>query len=229
MSSVWPELLAASAHAGGPEPTVHRAWAAVVKGMALPLAVSRPTPRPVAAWFKASLGLSQVYGSLLVGDDDVADAPLTSLGSASDFFAALDRHRWLLGAVQACAGTEAMIRQVFDATVGRLPTGPRPTWLEALEHVAEAPTWVAVHAAVLLIRARRARAGQGAHPGGDEPPWLRMCFAAPNRDPDIVRRFFPRNAVPEAVQRVLAAASGPSLEEAVRAAVGTDAATAILP
>lgn len=228
MSSVWHELLAASAIAAGPSPTVHAAWAAVARGLALPLASPAPTPRGVAAWFKASLGLSQVYGTLLLGDEGVADTPLAALGTSANFFAVLDAERWLIGAVQACAGTESMIRAVFDATVGGQPPDVAPRWLDRLPMVVDAPTWVGVHAAVLLRRARAARHGIGDAPTHDVPPWLRSLFAVPNRDPAHARRLFPTGRTPAAVQAVLQARDDAAIRDAVTDAVGSDAATTLL-
>lgn len=206
VGSVWPGVLATLSHLAGPRPTVHRAWVAAVTGIAMPSAFEDRVPRVVSATFKASLGLSQIFTSLLLGDDGVADAPLGALGTGKDFFQVLDQGRWLFGDVQVCAGTEPMIVSAMDILAGDGETGEVPREVTARARLVElAPVAVALHAAHLAACQELAREGRGEPVKEELPPWLRALFAVPVRPPEHVRRLFPAGAVPEAVERYLAA------------------------
>jgi hypothetical protein len=214
MSAVWPALLASFAALGGGTPTVHGAWAAALSGIALPLLAPRPVPRLQSALFKASLGLSQVFSALLLSDDGVADAPLTSLGDGAAFFAELDRGRWLVGADQVCAGTAPMIEQVFDALTGRIPVDPAPPEIRA---VPAAPVAVGLHVAHLLACQQAARRGEREPVTDPLNPWLRAVFAVPNRPVAHARRLFEAGAVPAAVERYLASPGDEAFTAAIDA------------
>ncbi len=213
MTAVWPALLAGMSALSGPDPTVHRAWAAAVSGIALPLLAPVPVPRLQSALFKASLGLSQVFSALLLADNGVADAPLASLGDGEAFFAELDRGRWLVGADQVCAGTAPMIVQVFDALTGTLPVGPAAS---AIRPVPEAAVAIGLHTAHLLACQQAARRGEREPVTAPLSPWMRAVFALPNRPAEHARRLFERGAVPRGVERYLAAPGDTAFEEELR-------------
>lgn len=208
MSAVWPDLLAGFSVLAGPEPTVSRAWAAAITGIALPLVAPSPVPLLTAALFKASLGLSQVFSALLLTADGVADAPLTALGDAAGFFSALDEGKWLIGAEQVCAGTRPMIEGVFDALAGG---GERTCPAELAELIRGVggvpPDVVGLHVAHLASLQAAARRGEG--PGASLTqesghPWLRAVFAVPDRPPEHARRLFPTGGAPASLERYLA-------------------------
>lgn len=205
MTTCWPDVLDAFGALAGPEPTVHRAWAVAVTGISLPLLVPQPTSRLVASFFKASLGLSQIFGSMLLSDEAVADTPLTALGDGDAFFAALDQGRWLIGADQVCAGTPAMFVAVFNAMVSQKIT-PHPDELsESVQRAGQIPTTaVGLHAAYLLACQQAAREGEGAPITEGIHPWLRAIFAAPNRPVQEVLQLYGSNNVPPAVGRFVA-------------------------
>jgi hypothetical protein len=201
MRGVWPDLLAAAAALSRPDPTVHDAWVAAVTGISLPLVGPTPTPRLLAALFKTSLGLSQVFTALLLADDGVADAPLDTLGDGDGFFAALDAGRWLVGADQVCAGSRAHIVAMFEAIAGRGQGRVCPPEIERLRgDTRRAPEIVALHAAHLAASAHRAGVAVPA-----APPWLRAVAAIPGRPPEHARRLFPAGQAPASLERYLAA------------------------
>lgn len=204
MSAVWPELMGCFSALAGPEPTVGRAWSAAVTGISLPLLAPQPVPRLTAAVFKASLGLSQVFSAMLLSADGVADAPLTALGDAAGFFAALDQGRWLVGADQVCAGPQPMIEQVFNAmTVGTSTPCP-PDVLVLIRRVGTLPPEVVgLHVAHLCATQRAARVGDGEAPVATHP-WLRAVFSIPNRPPEHALRLFENGKVPAGIERYLA-------------------------
>ncbi len=125
-----------------------------------------------------------------------------SLGDGPSFFAELDRGRWLVGADQVCAGTAPIIRQVFDALVGR--TAPSVLSEEARRIRDVAPVAVGLHVAHLLARQAAARRGEGEPVTEELPPWLRAVFALPGRPPEHVRRLFPSGATPPIVEKYVA-------------------------
>lgn len=222
MSAVWPELMGCFSALAGPEPTVGRAWAAAVTGISLPLVAAGPVPRLTAAVFKASLGLSQVFSAMLLSDDGVADAPLTALGDAAGFFAALDQGRWLVGADQVCAGSKPMIEQVFTAMTTGSSTPCPPEVLVLIERVGVLPPQVVgLHVAHLCALQRAARSGDGEAPVATHP-WLRAVFAVPNRPPAHARRLFERGKVPASVEDYLRVvpATRPVLDANFASAVG---------
>lgn len=208
MTAVWPELLASFAALGGCEPTIGRAWEAAIIGIALPLVAPSPVPRLVAALFKASLGLSQVFSAMLLTGEGVADTPLVALGDGPSFFAALDEGRWLVGADQVCAGTMPMIVGVFDALTG--PVAPAPPIIAALiERVGGIPAEVVgLHVAHLAALQAAARRGDGPPVEAPSAAWLRAVFAVPQRPPEHARRLFATGGVPASVERYLGGATG---------------------
>ena len=208
MSAVWPDLLACFSALAGEEPTVSQAWQAAVTGISLPLLAPAPTPRLIAGLFKASLGLSQVFSAMLLMDDGVADAPLTALGNSAEFFTALDAGRWLVGAEQVCAGSPAMIEQVFEAMVSPAARECPQLAADLIADVgALPPEIVGLHIAHLAALNRVARYGDGA-PVVLTHPWLRAVFSIPDRPAEHALRLFPAGKTPESVTRYLAAAGG---------------------
>lgn len=205
MTTTWPDLLASFAALAGPRPTVSRAWAAAVTGIALPLVSATPVPRRTAALFKASLGLSQVFSALLLTEDGVADAPLSALGDAPAFFDALDQGRWLVGANQVCAGSRPMIEQAFDALAGRGVERAAPSEVvDAAARVGQLPPEVVgLHVAHLASLQQLHRVGQGP-PVEAHHPWLRAVFAIPDRPAEHARRLFPTGGAPASLERYLA-------------------------
>jgi hypothetical protein len=184
MTSAWPELLATIGGLGGG--TVHGAWVAAIRGVALPLTAPIPVPRAISGVFKASLGLSQVFSAMLLQDDGIAEMPLAALGDGEAFFAALDQGRWLHGSRQVCAGTKPMIIAIFEALVAGSPPSPGIPEEAVALHVA----WVA----------SRQRLGRE----GEVHPWLRAVAAVPDRPPEHARRLFPAGQTPASVDRLLA-------------------------
>ncbi len=205
MSASWPELLAAFSAMAGPDPTVADAWAAAATGISLPLLATQPVPRVTAALFKACLGLSQVFGAMLLTADGVADLPLTALGDAAGFFTALDEGKWLIGAQQVCAGTRPMFEAVFDALVGRrAPEGVCPRDLaSAIDGLGRRPAAIiGLHVAHLCALQARAGAGEGGFERV-EHPWLRAVYAVPDRPPGHALRLFATGRAPQAVVEYL--------------------------
>ena len=205
LTGVWPEVLAGFSAIAGPAPTVHRAWVAAITGIAAPLVAPAPISRAVSSMFKASLGFSQVFSSMLLSDPDVADTPLTALGDADGFFQALDAGGWLIGAEQVCAGSAQMFHQAFETWTGRTPIVGDPSRFIALAaQLGPTPVEaVALHVAWLAARQRAARGGRGTAPSTDVAPWLRAVFATPDRPPEHARRLFPVGETPAVVERLL--------------------------
>jgi hypothetical protein len=231
ISSAWPALVGSARALVDPEePTVYRAFRAAVAGTAAPLAFhaaspDQPIPRVLSAFFKASLGFSQVLSALLLADDGVADAALSDLGDGDAFLAYLEHERWLVGQLQVCAGPEPMIRQMFEAFAG-ISGEPRlaPEFGDPATYADVAVEAIGVQAAYLLMTRERTRAGEPPRGTDGErwlantpQPWLRAIRMAPNRAPEHALRLFPAGRVPPSVQRVLAADS--DLEAVFRAAL----------
>ena len=211
MADVWPALLDSVRWCVGGEPTVHRAWRAAVAGLAAPaLWPEAEVPRLLSAQFKASLGLSQVLTTLLLGEAGAADARLVELGDADAFFAQLDAGRWLIGESQVCAGSASMIGALFDALSDGAPGAPDPAWSRLGDGWFDAATEaVAVHAAHLALASRQVGAGRPVRPetaawvGGRVPPWLRGVLGVPDRAPDAALRLFPTGRAPVGLRAYL--------------------------
>ena len=210
MSASWPELLGALAWLGRPAEgggvrSVHDAWRAAVTGISLPLLADPPIPRLVSSLFKTSLGLSQVFSTMLLSADGLAEAPLDSLGTPPEFFAALDQGRWLIGAKQVCAGSRAMIVEAFGALAGHLSVTECPPVVASLGPAAAGlpPHIIALHVAHLCATQSRARLGDGTVDPTDQPPWLRAVFSEPDRPAAHALRLFPRGKAPGALEAYL--------------------------
>lgn len=201
MTACWPELLRTIAGLGGG--TVHGAWVAAARGVALPLSAGTPVPRVASCVFKASLGLSQVFSAMLLQDASVAARPLRSLGDGESFFLALDQGEWLHGDTQVCAGTKPMIVAIFDALADGAP-----------------PSLGIPEQAVALAAARVARRNELGLPIGEVPPWLRAVLAVPGRDPADVRRLFPEGQSPASLEGYLVAADEDAAFEAALRELG---------
>ncbi len=211
LSSCFDEVAELAARHVGPIPTVHAAWRACVAGTRAPAVhhdrEGTPIPRPLSAWYKASLGFSQVLTALLLADDGVADAPLAELGDASAFLELLERDRWLVGAEQVCAGPAAMIGRLFDLLAeGRADGGADAPWID------ERAAWIGVH--VGFLGAVRTLAASATVDPGDlsvalQPtlPCLRSVLAVPGRQAAHARRLFPSGGSPPAVEQFLHEAS----------------------
>jgi hypothetical protein len=222
MTAVWPSLLASVrflATEAGP-PTVHDAWRVAVTGLTAPLVAGSPVPVPLAALFKACLGMSQLLSALLLSDDGVADAPFVELGTAAELLGELDTGRWLIGEVQACAGpppTILAMLQAFGGEPGEATLDPafaglgsRGVWVD------EATGAIGLHVAHLAAvqAALRRGEGDGIAPAtrraleGRAHPWLRAVTAIPDRPAAHARRLFPAGKTPAVVERYLADTSG---------------------
>lgn len=220
VGACWPEVVVAARHLAGPAPTVHAASAAALTASAIPHAWpdGAPIPRVVSVLYKASLGMSQVTAALLLAEDGVADAPFASLGDDEAFFRYLDDGRWLVGRDQACAGPEALIRELYRAVATVEERAPRPEILAEvdLEAVRAIALEVAGLQAVTLLGVSSCL-GRGVLDGlegsiaedwlaGRCPAWMRSVLAAPGRRPEHVRRLFTAGGTPAAVEGVLASA-----------------------
>jgi len=222
---VWPDVLATARALAGSAPTTHQAWRVCVAGLAAPCLLGDPVPVAVSAWFKTSLGFSQVLTALLLSADGVADAPLAALGSADSFFKPLDDQRWLIGTTQVCAGPQGHIAALFGALSGAPgpsaispalhALAPHADWIDA------AVTEVALSVAHLARVAACVRSGdrhlpprESAWLRGDVPPWLRAVHAVPNRPEADALRLFPRGAAPDALHRFLRTPTATAAESA---------------
>ena len=202
LGEVWSDVRTLASCVAGPHATVHRAWRAAIAGTRAPAVFAEraegPVPRALSAWYKASLGFSQVLTALLLSDEGVADAPLDSLGEADDFLALLERDRWLVGAEQVCAGPASMIAQLFQALADARPDA---AWPPSLAVLAPLDPWIDArcrwvqHQVEAVLRARvEAAAGQRTL---DDPdlapglPCLRGVLAVPGRQPEHAARLFP--------------------------------------
>jgi hypothetical protein len=197
IAPLWPAIVASVRVLVGDTPTMHQAWRVAMVGIAAPLVVDEPVPRLLSAFYKTSLGLSQVTTRMLLADDEVADAPFADLGDGEALFASLDQHGWLIGQVQVCAGTRAMFVQLGDALSGR-PDPARPPTLapelaaldcDALAELAGA----AVHAQVRDLGALQdaRRRGEALELPSVLPPWLRAAAGIPGLTRDHAARLFP--------------------------------------
>lgn len=193
IAPVWPAIVATIRALVGASPTVHQAWRVALVGISAPLLVEEPVPRLLSAFYKTSLGLSQITTRLLLAEEGVADAPFATLGDGDAFFAALDAHRWLHGQVQVCAGTRAMFVQLGDALCGR--PGPSALGPElAFDCVALAD----LAAEVVAGQVRALGAIQDARRAGEDrplphvlPPWLRAAAGIPGLTAAHAERLFP--------------------------------------
>jgi hypothetical protein len=220
-ASVWPRVLAVARGLTKPNPTVHDAWKVALAGTVCPLIVGDPVPRVISAFFKTSLGFSQTLTALLLSEEGIADASLADLGDGRAFYEHLERGRWLVGQVQACAGTEAMIVQMADVLAGR-SAGPSSAAEGFAEAADTASAAVGVQIAALGALYQAARGGQPIEAPDwiAEPtaPWLRGARAFPNPKPEHARRLFPAGAAPKAVETLIGW-DGPEIEMAVRVAL----------
>ena len=220
VAAVWPAVLGCAAALAGPEASVFKAFRAAVAGTAAPVAwqrqhPGRPVPRVLSALFKTCLGFSQVLPALLMADEGVADSPLAGLGDARQFLAYLDEQRWLLGQVQVCAGSPAMIAAMFDAMCGRARPAlapeldPGSAWIDAA--VAAVGLQLGY---VLVLDALAARGISTAAARGERwrldprAPWLRAAGMWPGQTPEHARRLFPTATRPSTVDDMIAAAAG---------------------
>jgi len=123
--AAWPEVRSLlSAAAACEAPTVHGAWRATSRCLALGAAAPEPIPRAWSALWKTSLGYHQTF-TLLILERHLGDVPLHQLGTGPQFAAWCAREGLLHGQVEVCAGPPAWIAQGFDALVARVP-GPFP-------------------------------------------------------------------------------------------------------
>ncbi len=220
VAAVWPSVLGNAAALAGPEASVFAAFRAAVAGTAAPVAwrrrhPDRPVPRVLSALFKTCLGFSQVLCVLLMTEDGVADSPLAALGDARQFLAYLDGQRWLLGQVQVCAGSPAMISAMFDALCGRARPIPAPeldpgsAWIDGavaavglqLGYVLVLDALAAHGISTAVARGERWRLNPRA-------PWLRAIGMWPGQAPEHARRLFPDAARPAVIDDMIAAATG---------------------
>lgn len=198
IAPVWPAILATTRALVGPAPTVHGAWRVALVGISAPLLVDEPVPRLLSAFYKTSLGLSQITTRLLLAGDGVADAPFASLGDGDAFFEALDANRWLHGQVQVCAGTRAMFVALGDALAGR----PGPAALAPELSAFDCATVADEAAEVVAEQVRALGAIQDARRAGADaplpermPPWLRAAAGIPGLGAAHADRLAPRGSV----------------------------------
>lgn len=212
----WPDVLALARFLAGPGPTVHGVFAAALTATAIPHAwPTDPVPRMLSVLYKSSLGMSQITAGLLLADDGVADAPFASLGDDAAFFRFLDDGRWLVGRDQACAGPEALIRELFRAVAMSPEPARRPPVLDGLDvdGLRSVAVDVAGRQALALLGTTEclAHGVRGGLEGsiadgwlaGSCPAWMRTVLATPGRRPEHVRRLFPEGACPPALERLL--------------------------
>lgn len=208
LGPVWSDLLADTARAVGPTPTVAAAWRAVLRGLALTWSCPDPVPRLASVRFKTCLGYSQVLTALLLAQEGLAAAPFASLGSSDELFRLLDAGGWLLGDQQVCAGPGHRIAELADGLAGRLAHPLDPL---AAAQGAVAGERVALQLTLLLRSLEAERQGRplgldlvGRWRGASAPAWLRPALLRPDYRPDQVRRLF-EDHPPTSVQRLLSA------------------------
>ena len=178
----WPWITSVIRGWAGPNATVGSAWRAAICGVSAPtlVAAGTPIPRRQSAMYKACVGFSRSFGALLLAADGVAETPMSTLGSSKDFVHWLENDRALIGQVEACAGSPAMIAAAFSAFCGTPgPTLPFLSEEQRNRFVQRAHTDIAV---VLQQRAW----GQALH---ELPPWLRPAVEIPGLTPAHVSRL----------------------------------------
>ena len=122
----------------------------------------QPVPVRLSATYKACLGFHQALLFLLL-TADIGTTPLVALGTTREFFAWLDRDGFLVGDVEACAGSRSLIEQAFDTLATPRANRPDP-------HVDEA-------CAVILSACQN----PDAIPPGAHPSWLHAAHRAQGR------------------------------------------------
>ncbi len=221
LAQVWREVVgtvsALVGEGGTHGVTVHGAYQAAIACTAAPLIfqIQHPDqaiPRTLSALFKAALGFSQTLSFLLLADDGVADAPLSELGDEAQFLSYLENQKWLVGQNQACAGSPAMIGQLFTAFCGQLPSGKIATefpsgraWIDAVVAL------IGLQMTYLLMlncRVAQGQSVQGARHAHwqtqPHAPWLRTVAMQPGRLPAHAQRLFPSGCVIEPVMQMIA-------------------------
>jgi hypothetical protein len=167
---VWTEVLAAVRWLAGPAPTVREAWRACAAATGAPLHIEGPLPRPIAALYKACLGMEQVMLFAALSEPGVAELPLAELGDGVAFLEWMERDGWLVGQRQVCAGPPSMIRELYTAlaTAGGDASPPRG-WpqFDVDAHVVEIASLVALALGAPTTERRRLEAV--APPCGDRP------------------------------------------------------------
>jgi hypothetical protein len=208
LGPVWVELLADTARAVGPEPTVGGAWRAVLRGLALPWSSGDPVTRLASVRFKTCLGYSQVLTALLLAQEGLASAHFASLGSADELFRLLDAGGWLVGDQQVCAGPASRIAELAEVLGGRDRVDLDPRAAAQGAAVAER---VGAQLALLLRELEGERQGQALPSeagqrwrGPAAPAWLRPALLRPDYRPAHVERLF-EGALPRSVALLLAA------------------------
>lgn len=194
IAPLWPAIVASVRALAGPAPTVHQAWRVALVGIAAPLLVEEPVPRLVSAFYKTSLGLSQITTRLLLTEEGVATVPFADLGDGATFFESLDANRWLHGQVQVCAGTRAMFVALGDALAGR----PGPATLAPALAALDCAQVADGAAAVVVAQVRALGEIQDARRAGAEvplpeglPPWLRAAAGIPGLSAAHAARLSP--------------------------------------
>lgn len=208
VSSAWPEVLSTLCRLAGRDASVCRVWQVALVGIAVPLLSEEPISRAKSALYKTCLGLSQVTATLLLRDEEIAAMPFASLGTSSDFFSALDDHRWLLGQIQVCAGTQPMFEQFFSVLSGTQREDTPAIPIDGPDRIAHiAASTIAAHTAMLLwadhLRGRGHTIEMPAI-----PPWLRAVHAEPFRSPSHARRYFPKGQTPAELEPLIDIAPG---------------------
>jgi hypothetical protein len=221
LTQVWREVVGTVSALVGPGGThgvtVHGAYQAAIACTAAPLIfqIQHPDqaiPRTLSALFKAALGFSQTLSFLLLADDGVADAPLSELGDEAQFAAYLENQQWLVGQSQVCAGSPAMIGQLFAAFCGQSPGGELApefpsgrVWIDAVVAL------IGLQMTYLLMLNTRAAQGQSVQGASHanwqtqpHAPWLRTVAMQPGRTPAHAKRLFPSGCVTEPVMQMIA-------------------------
>ncbi len=175
-------------------------------------------PRRIAAVYKTSLGLSQVFTGMVLADDGVGGTPLLELGGADAFFGFLDDGEWLLGQVEVCAGPRVMFGDVYRALAEG--GGPRPGWAASALRVTGL-------AAVALVAAPAPGPDcplLGRLRGPKGPSWTRALHGSPDRRPEDLAWWFapgdPRRDEVLAFAERVRGLPGPQVEAELLRAVG---------
>ncbi|MEW6278967.1 MAG: hypothetical protein AB1758_10115 [Candidatus Eremiobacterota bacterium] len=197
----WGYVRETVAQCAPPDATVGQAFRASLAGYARVAQAGAVVPAPTAALYKACAGFSQVFCFLLLSQEGMADAPLSSLGGPEEFWAWLDGEGWLLGQRQVCAGSPARLRELYAAFCGGRGVGP--AWLDLTRE------FVGLQAALALATGRSAGVGPADEGLGPDllfrgtAPWLFPVTRHPGRPPEDVLRLFPAREVPASLREFL--------------------------